>query len=81
MKGDTLNAYGQLVLSDAYGTALEPAPITPTTGSGPWELLSGTIRNTLSTSSRKLYEEKQFVVAPSISLGTSNPTSEVGRGL
>ena len=75
MKGDAKKAYGQLVLSDAYETGLEPAPITPTTGSGPWELLSGTIRNTIATSSRKAYQGKDAVVTPSISLGTFKYTS------
>lgn len=68
---DAKTAYGQLVLSDAYETALEPAPITPTTGSGPYELLSGTIRNTLGTSTRGVYAGKKAVVAPSISLGNT----------
>lgn len=37
---------GSLVLSDAFGTALEPAPITPVSGegAGPFKLLSGTIK-------------------------------------
>lgn len=67
---DANSAYGQLVLSDAYGTGLEPAPITPTSGSGAYKLLSGTIRNALGTSARKIYQGKNPVVAPSISLGT-----------
>ena len=68
--GDATSAYGRLVLSDAYNTALEPAPITPTTGSGPWQLLSGTIRSSLGTSQRALYQDKKPFVSPSISLGT-----------
>lgn len=40
---------GTLSLADAWGTALEPAPVTPI-GSGddakPWQLLSGTIKGT-----------------------------------
>ncbi|KAJ3552583.1 hypothetical protein NM688_g4078 [Phlebia brevispora] len=41
-------------------------------GSAAWELLSGTIRNTIKTSPRKLYEGKEAVVAPSISLGNTD---------
>ena len=40
------HAVGEVVLSDAWSTALEPSPITPTGESGPWRLLSGTIKAT-----------------------------------
>jgi len=39
---DTFNGVkeaGHLTLSDAFGTALDPAPVTPTADSGPWMLL------------------------------------------
>ncbi|KAH9066867.1 hypothetical protein EDB87DRAFT_1573733 [Lactarius vividus] len=35
---------GKLTLTDAWGTSLEPAPVTPTEDSAPWRLLSGTIK-------------------------------------
>jgi Gly-Xaa carboxypeptidase len=60
---------GELTLSDAFGTAIEPAPITPTTGSAPYELLSGVIRNVVETSRRDAYKGKKVLVAPSILLG------------
>lgn len=60
---------GRLNLSDAFGTGLEPAPITPTSGSPPWNFLSGVIRNVISTSTRETYAGKTIVVAPTILLG------------
>lgn len=62
-------AAGRLSLTDAFGTALEPAPVTPTTGSA-YRLLSGTIRNVVETSERDTYKGKSVVVAPTILLGT-----------
>ncbi|PCH34800.1 carboxypeptidase S [Wolfiporia cocos MD-104 SS10] len=62
-------AFGHLQMSDAYGTALEPAPITPTHGSGPYELLAGTIIGALETSNRTGMPRKAFL-APS--LATAN---------
>lgn len=63
------SAAGRLSLTDAFGTALEPAPVTPTTGSA-YRLLSGTIRNVVETSERDTYKGKSVVVAPTILLGT-----------
>ncbi|ETW78965.1 Metallo peptidase M20 [Heterobasidion irregulare TC 32-1] len=40
------HAVGEVVLSNAWGRALEPSPISPTGESGPWRLLSGTIKAT-----------------------------------
>ena len=60
---------GRVTLTDAYGTALDPAPISPTAGNGPWELLSGTILSTLETALRSKYAEKDAVVVPGLSLG------------
>ena len=51
----TLNAFGtdivagsgdggHLVLSRAWGSGLEPSPITPTDNDGAWGILSGTIQ-------------------------------------
>ncbi len=40
---------GALTLTEAWGTALEPAPVTPTDeDSAPWRLLSGTIKATFN---------------------------------
>ncbi|KAH9167374.1 hypothetical protein EDB89DRAFT_1910059 [Lactarius sanguifluus] len=35
---------GKFTLTDAWGTSLEPASVTPTEDSAPWRLLSGTIK-------------------------------------
>ncbi|ETW79160.1 Metallo peptidase M20 [Heterobasidion irregulare TC 32-1] len=63
---------GRVKLTDAYGTALDPAPISPTAGNGPWELLSGTILSTLETALRSKYAEKDAVVVPGLSLGNTD---------
>lgn len=40
--------YGTLAVSDAWGTALEPAPVTPTDpDDAPYKLLSGSIKSSL----------------------------------
>ena len=76
----TLNAFGRTVgpqgpswgtirLYDAYNTALAPAPVTPITGNGPYELLSGTIRSTFETHLRTDQLPKFAVVSPWISTG------------
>jgi Gly-Xaa carboxypeptidase len=72
--GNIINgpARGKVVLSDAFGTALDPSPKTPTFGSAPWELLSGTIISVLQSSIRTGYEPDgvPVFVAPALSLGT-----------
>ncbi|CDO72068.1 hypothetical protein BN946_scf184962.g11 [Trametes cinnabarina] len=61
---------GLLRISDAFGTALEPAPITPMGESGPFKLLSGTIIGVLGASNRTGYDKKIFV-APGMSTGNT----------
>ncbi|KAI0060656.1 carboxypeptidase S [Artomyces pyxidatus] len=68
---DDVPSAGHVHLSDAYGTALNPAPVTPTQGSGPWALLSGTIISTLETSLRPSIQAKRAVIAPGLSLGNT----------
>ncbi|KAH9933262.1 carboxypeptidase S [Amylocystis lapponica] len=65
------SAFGHLQISDAWGTALEPAPVSPTVGSGPYELLSGTIISALGTSNRTGYSDKVFI-APGMSTGNTD---------
>jgi len=65
-------SHGLLNLTDAYGTGLEPAPVTPTFGSPAWELLSGTIRASLSSSRREIAKSLPVYVAPSSSLGNTD---------
>lgn len=75
--GDMVNgsASGKIVLSDGFGTRLDPSPKTPTFGSAPWELLSGTIVSVLQSSIRTGYEPNgvPVFVAPALSLGMSCP--------
>lgn len=61
---------GLLRVTDAWGTALEPAPITPMGDSGPWQVFSGTIMGVLGASTRPGYDKKTFI-APSMSTGNT----------
>ena len=63
------DSFGRLVLSDAYGSGLNPAPVSPTFGSGPWELLSGSILYTFETNQRSEEKLDKYIVAPGLSLG------------
>ena len=63
--------YGSLVLSDAWGTALEPAPIAPTDpDAAPYRLLSGTIKATYN-SHRGFENTEEIFVAPGIMTGNT----------
>lgn len=67
VKGPT---YGSLELTDAWGTALEPAPVTPTDPDAePYKLLSGTIIATYEASQSYKESNKSIIVAPGISTG------------
>lgn len=62
---------GTLTLTDAWGTALEPAPITPTgEDSAPWQLLSGTIKATYNAH-RGLEGQDNVFVSPGIMAGNT----------
>lgn len=63
------HAYGHLHISDAFGTALEPAPVTPMGDSGPWRLISGTIVGALESSKREIFSGKKAIIAPGMSTG------------
>ncbi|CAE6471865.1 unnamed protein product [Rhizoctonia solani] len=62
----TAGKVGTLTLSDAWGTALDPAPITPTAGTeaAAYKLLSGVIRHTRG--------DKKTVVSPAIMSGNTD---------
>lgn len=62
--------WGRVKLSDAFKSALEPAPVTPTAGSGPYELLSGTVLSTLKTNLRTNNFPEDAVISPGLNLGT-----------
>ncbi|KAI0251422.1 carboxypeptidase S [Lactifluus subvellereus] len=62
---------GTLTLTDAYGTALEPAPMTPTNeDSAPWQLLSGTIKATYNA--QRGLEGDNVVVSPGVLSGNTD---------
>ncbi|OBZ74012.1 Carboxypeptidase S [Grifola frondosa] len=63
-------AYGTLTLSDAWGAALEPAPITPIGADAvPYQLLSGTIKAAYNAHRSLLGDN--IVVAPGIMSGNT----------
>ena len=62
---------GTLTLTEAWGTPLEPAPVTPTDeDSAPWRLLSGTIKATFNAH-RGLDGENNIFVSPGIMSGNT----------
>jgi len=62
---------GTLNLTDAWGTPLEPAPITPTgEDSTPWQLLSRTIKATYNAH-RGLGGEDTMIVSPGVLTGNT----------
>ena len=65
-------AYGTLTLSDAWGAALEPAPITPSAGhdAGAFKLLAGTIK-TVYRAHRNVTDDETVIVSPGIMSGNT----------
>lgn len=64
-------AAGTLKLSEAWGTELEPAPVTPSDeGSAPWRLFSGTIKATFNAH-RGLDGPNNIFVSPGIMSGNT----------
>ncbi|GJE90960.1 carboxypeptidase S [Phanerochaete sordida] len=66
-------AYGSLTLSDAWGAALEPAPITPSAGedAGAFRLLAGTIK-TVYRVHRNVTDDETVIVSPGIMSGNTD---------
>ncbi|KAF8609703.1 carboxypeptidase S [Ceratobasidium sp. AG-I] len=62
----TTGGAGTLTMADAFGNALDPAPVTPTEGAeaGPYRLLSGVIRYTMG--------DKPTIVSPAIMTGNTD---------
>lgn len=59
--------HGSLTLRDAFGTALEPAPVTPTDEKAvAYQVLSGTIKSTFKEFRRGGGEFRDIVVIPGI---------------
>ncbi|KAI9440737.1 carboxypeptidase S [Lactarius indigo] len=65
---------GKLTLTDAWESGLEPAPVTPTEDSAPWQLLSGTIKATYNTH-RGLEGADNIFVSPGIMGGNTDTMS------
>ncbi|TCD69101.1 hypothetical protein EIP91_008743 [Steccherinum ochraceum] len=63
---------GRVTLSDAFGTALEPAPITPTSKNPAYEFISGTIIAVSKTSAKGKGSDKPVVVAPGFLIGNTD---------
>jgi len=61
---------GSITLSDAFGTALQPSPVTPVRDSAPFDILAGTIKATFENST--LWKPKQVVVAPTLAIGNTD---------
>ncbi|KAJ6581406.1 carboxypeptidase S [Mycena capillaripes] len=59
----------RIVLTDAFGTGLEPSPVTPIE-SGQYRLLSGTIKAALETAQR--YNSTNVIISPSLGLGNTD---------
>ncbi|EAU90337.2 Gly-X carboxypeptidase [Coprinopsis cinerea okayama7 len=79
-EADVAPSKGSLVLDDFANTALEPAPLTPTTGdeAGAYRLLSGTIKAAFSawsraaTSNWDVARDEDIIVAPSMMTGNTD---------
>lgn len=64
-------AAGTLILTEAWGTSLEPAPVTPSVEeSAPWRLFSGTIKATFNAH-RHLDGPNNIFVSPGIMSGNT----------
>jgi Gly-Xaa carboxypeptidase len=63
-------SYGSLELADAWGTALEPAPVTPIDGAA-YKLLAGTIKATYDHHRADELHKQDIVVAPGIMTGNT----------
>jgi Gly-Xaa carboxypeptidase len=64
-------ASGALDLSDAFESALEPAPVSPTS-EGPYKLLAGTIRATYSRRRADTVDDREVFVAPGMMTGNTD---------
>ncbi|KAI0954058.1 hypothetical protein AcW1_006673 [Taiwanofungus camphoratus] len=64
-------SYGTLTLSDAWNTALEPAPVTPTGPDAvPFQLLAGTIKATYNA--HRALQADPITVIPSLGAGNTD---------
>lgn len=66
---------GHLKLTDAWGTALEPAPVTPWIENSAFDFLAGTIQTVVKTSKRWNNPDIPVAVAPGILSGNTGNIS------
>lgn len=71
-------SYGSATLSNPWGTQLEPAPISPYTGSAAFDLLSGTIKSVYNTH-RGLGGDDNIKVYPAYMTGNTGKTNRSSR--
>ncbi|GHJ90046.1 hypothetical protein NliqN6_6448 [Naganishia liquefaciens] len=65
------DARGTLTLAEAFNSALEPAPISPSdTDSAAWNLLSGSAKSTWST--RKDADHTDLIMVPGLAIGNTD---------
>ncbi|KAI8996549.1 carboxypeptidase S [Trametes punicea] len=61
---------GHVVLSDAFGTGLEPSPVTPMGEHDPSQVFAGTLKATIETAED--YNASGVIVAPLLQLGNTD---------
>ena len=66
-------SYGSVVLSNPWGTELEPAPISPYKGSAAFDILSSTIKSVYNTH-RGLEDDDNMKVYPTYISGNTGKT-------
>ncbi|KAL0961081.1 hypothetical protein HGRIS_006064 [Hohenbuehelia grisea] len=62
---------GHLQVVQVNGAGREPSPVSPTLGSAPWEILSGTILATLKSSLEGNYNDMNMIAQPTF-IGVGN---------
>jgi len=73
ISGEGFASAGSLTLSDAFNTALEPAPITPTgKNAAPYQLLSGTIKATYNSHRNLMDDEDAIFITPGMMSGNTD---------
>ncbi|KZV65835.1 carboxypeptidase S [Peniophora sp. CONT] len=64
---------GHVNIAPIFSDPIEPAPVTPTFGNAPWELVAGTIRGTLATALRSDYGGgRDSIVTPGMPTGNTD---------
>ncbi|KAL1943109.1 hypothetical protein VTO73DRAFT_4780 [Trametes versicolor] len=69
-KNVSAGSAGHIVLSDAFGTGLEPSPVTPMGKDDPYQVLAGSIKATIESASG--YNASGVVVAPLLQIGNTD---------